>query len=79
LHGDAEAARAHLARLEEAAGRDTVAAYLPERLRGDRAFLRVLAARNLRLGGTAEALALLEGDSSPEAEELRVRAREGRE
>ena len=79
LHGDTEAARAHLARLEEAAGGDTVAAYLPERLRGDRAFLRVLAARNLRLGGMAEALALLEGDSSPEADELRVRAREGRE
>lgn len=48
---------------------------LPERLREDGAFLRLLAASNMRLRDVEEARAILEGNPSREAEEIRTSAR----
>ncbi|MGH7377989.1 MAG: hypothetical protein ACREKK_11280, partial [Candidatus Methylomirabilales bacterium] len=67
-------ARENLKLLRERSGRDPVSRYLPASLRS-REFIRKLAARNLRLGDSSEALALLDGDPSPEAEGLRAEAR----
>lgn len=76
LHSGGETARENLRKIEEACGSDTVVRYLPEPLRSDRAFARLLARRNLRLGEVEEALALLVGDPSAEAREMRAEAEE---
>ncbi|HVR73230.1 MAG TPA: hypothetical protein VMT52_02820 [Planctomycetota bacterium] len=76
LHSGGETARENLRKIEEACGADTVVRYLPEPLRSDRAFARLLARRNLRLGEVEEALALLAGDPSAEAREMRAEAEE---
>ncbi|MBI4606553.1 MAG: hypothetical protein HY721_31705 [Planctomycetes bacterium] len=67
LHADPAGARANLEALRALGGRDPIARHLPERLRGDRAFLRLLASRDVRLGDLPEARETLRGDDSPEA------------
>jgi len=69
-------ARENLRRLRRVAGSDPISRYLPAKLQADPVFLRVLAERNHYLGDFEEALAILEGDSSAAAENLRRRCRE---
>ena len=71
LYTTREGSRSNLASLREIAGGDPVTRYLPAPLRDDGAVRRLLAARNARIGDDAEALAMLEGDLSGEAEEIR--------
>ena len=71
LYSRRDVARENLALLHEIGGRDPLLRYLPERLRNDVAFSRLLAARKARLGQFAEALATLQSDDSSEARALR--------
>ncbi len=75
LYSDRETARENLKRLQALGAEDPISRYLPDRLRADRSFLRLLASRNIRLGDFGEALADLEGDASEEARLLRNEAR----
>jgi len=75
LHSSRDLARENLSSLRRAAGRDPVTTYLPPSLKGDLAFRRLLAERNIWAGDIEEALAILEGDASKDAEALRAAAR----
>ena len=79
LYTPREGARSNLASLREIASGDQVTRYLPPPLRDDISIRRLLAARNARLGDDAEALAILEGDASGEAEEIRAAIRRRQE
>ena len=71
LYGGVDLARRNLALLQKTAGEDPVVNYLPAPWRSDSSFRRTLASRNIRLGDFAEALAILDGDDSKEAQEIR--------
>jgi hypothetical protein len=71
LYADRGLARENLAALRRIAAGDPVSRYLPDVLRRDAGFLRLLAARNVRVGDLGEALSLLAGDASEEARKLR--------
>jgi hypothetical protein len=73
LHEEENLASASLQAIRRRGGSDPLSRYLPAALREPR-FLRRLAERNIALGDSWEALAILSGDSSSEAGALRAQA-----
>jgi spermidine synthase len=70
LHQTEDLTASNLRAIQVRGGDDPISRYLGPGRR-DLKFLRLLAARNIRLGDFWEARAILEGDGSPEAESLR--------